>query len=82
MSFDQTDCGNLFHSVGEAIAKLCLSIIFLGHPEERDSRFPRVWLLVLMKDDKYVGWENLMTLKVIRLYLHKMRYEIGSQRSF
>ena len=28
----------------------------------------QVRLLVLIKDDKYVGWENLMALKVIRLY--------------
>ena len=47
---------------------------FLGQTEERDSLFPRVRLLALIKDDKYVGWENLMALKVIRLYLNKMRY--------
>ena len=34
-----------------------------------DSRFSRVRLLVLIKDDKYVGWENLMALKVIILLL-------------
>ena len=52
---------------------------FLGQTEERDSRFPRVRLLFLIKDDKYVGWENLMDLKVIRLYLNKTLYVIGSQ---
>ena len=35
--------------------------------------------LVLIKDGKYAGWENLMALKVIRLYLNKMRYVIGMQ---
>ena len=55
---DQTDCGSLFHSVGEVIAKPRLSMAFLGQTEERESRFPRVRLLVLIKDDKYVGWEN------------------------
>ena len=27
-----------------------------------------------------MGWENLMALKVIRLYLNKMCYVIGSQK--
>ena len=30
-----------------------------------------VRLLVLIKDDKYVGWENLIVLNVIRLYLNR-----------
>ena len=55
---------------------------FLGGTEERDSQFPQVGLLVLIKDNKYVGWENLMALKVFRLYLNKMRYVMGSQFSF
>ena len=80
--YDRTDCGSLFHSVGEAIAKPRLPMAFLGRTEERDSLFPRVRLLVLIKDDKYVGFENLMALKVIRLYLNKMRYVIGNQCSF
>ena len=29
-----------------------------------------------------VSWENLMALKVIRLYLNEMQYVIGSQCSF
>ena len=41
-----------------------------------------VRLLVLIKDDKYVGWENLIVLNVIRLYLNRIRYEMGSQCSF
>ena len=40
---------------------------FLGQIEERDSRFPRVRLLVLIKDDKYIDWDNLMALNVMRL---------------
>ena len=52
---------------------------FLGQTEAKDRRFPRVRLLVLIKDDKYMGWENLMTLKVIRLYLNKMWNVIGNQ---
>ena len=67
---------------GEGIAKPGLPVAFQGQTEERASRFPPVRLLVLIKDDKYVGWENLMTLKVIRLYLSKMQYVIGSQCSF
>ena len=55
---------------------------FLGQTEERDSRFPEVRLLVLIKDDKYVGWENLSVLRVMRLYLNKIWYEMGSQCSF
>ena len=82
MCCDQTDCGSLFHSVGEAIAKPRLPMAFLGQAEGRDSLFPQVWLLVLIKDEKYVGWENLMALNVIRLYLNKMQYVIGSQCSF
>ena len=45
-----------------------LQMAFLRQTEERDSRFPHVRLLVSIKD-KYVGWENLMALKVIRLYV-------------
>ena len=67
-----TDFGSMFHSVGEAIAKPRLPMAFQGQTEERDSRFPRVRLLVLIKDYKYVGWENLITLKVIRLYLNNI----------
>ena len=55
--------------MGEAIAKLHLPMAFLGQTEERDSRFPPVRLLVLIKDDKYVDWENLMAMKVFSLYL-------------
>ena len=55
---------------------------FLGRTEERESRFPRVRLLGLIKDDKYEGWENLIALNVIRLYLNRIRYEMGSQCSF
>ena len=68
--------------MGETIAKHRLPMSFLGQTEERDSKFPRVRLLVLIKDDKYVGWENLMALKVTTLYLNKMRYVMGSQCSF
>ena len=39
-------------------------------------------LVVLIKDDKYVVWENLIALKVIRLYLNKIWYEMGSQYRF
>ena len=38
MYCDQTDCGSLPHSVGEAIAKPRLSMALLGQTEERDSR--------------------------------------------
>ena len=69
MFCDRTDCGSLFHSVGEAIAKPCLPMVFLGRTEERESRFPRVSLLDLIKDDKNEGWENLIALNVIRLYI-------------
>ena len=68
--------------MGEAIAKPRLPMAFLGQTEERDSLFPRVRLLVWIKDDKYMDWENLMALKVIRLYLNKMWSVIGSQCSF
>ena len=63
----------------EAIAKPHLPVAFLGQTEERDTQFS---LLVLIKDDKCVGQENLMALKVIRLYFKKMWYVIGSQCSF
>ena len=36
---DKTDCGSLFHSVGEAIAKPRLPMSFLGQNEEKDSQF-------------------------------------------
>ena len=36
----------------------------------------------MIKDDKYVGWENLIVLNVIRLYLNEIHYEMGSQCSF
>ena len=68
--------------MGKAISKPCLPIPFLGEIRERDSRFPQVRLLVLIKDDNYVGWDNLMALNVMRLYLKKIRYEMGSQCSF
>ena len=71
----QTDCGSLFHLVRETIAKLLLPMAFLGPTEER------VRLLVLIKYDKYVGWENLIALNVIRLNWNKIRYEMGSQCS-
>ena len=66
MCCDGTDYGSLFHTVGETIAKPHLPMAFLRQTEERYSLFPRVRLLVLIKDDKYLGWENLMALKVIR----------------
>ena len=56
--------------MGEATAKPRLLMAVLGQAEERDSCFTSVKLLVLIKD---VGWENIM-----RLYLNKMRYEMGS----
>ena len=52
---DRTDCGGPLHSVGDAIAKHCLPMAFLGQTEERDSQLPRVRLLVLIRDVKYVG---------------------------
>ena len=52
---DRTNCGSLFHSVGEAIAKPDLPIALSGQVEERDFRFPRVRLLVSIKDDMFVG---------------------------
>ena len=67
MCCDWTNCGSLFHLVGEAIAKPCPSMAFPGQTEERNSKFPRVKLLVLIKDEKYVSWENL-ALQVIRLF--------------
>ena len=39
-------------------------------------------LLVFIKDEKYVGWKNLTALNVIRLYINKRLYKIGSQCSF
>ena len=84
MFCDRTDCASLFHKVGEAIAKPHLPMAFLGRTEElkRESRFPQVKLLVMIKDDKYTSWENLIALNVIRLYLNKIRYEMGSQCCF
>ena len=38
MFCDQTDCGSLFHSVGEATAKPRLLMVFLGRSEKRESR--------------------------------------------
>ena len=73
---------SLFHSVGEAIAKPRLPMAFLGRTEERESRFPRVRLLGLIKDDKYEGWENLIALNVIKLYLNRIRYEMGASVIF
>ena len=64
--------------IEDAIAKPRLPMAFLRQAEERDSQFPRVRLLVLLKDDKYVGWENAMALNVMRLYLNKIWYEMGS----
>ena len=46
--------------MGEAIAKPRLPMAFLGRTEERESRFPQVRLLGLIKDDTYEGWENLI----------------------
>ena len=57
--------------MGEAVAKPHLPMAFLGQTEERDSRFLWARLLVLIKDDKYVGWENLMTMDVMRLYFRQ-----------
>ena len=68
--------------MGEAIAKPRLPMAVLGRSEERESRFPRVRLLVLNEDDKYVGWEKLIVLNIIRLYLNRIRYEMGSKCSF
>ena len=54
--WDRTDCGSLFHSWElEAIAKPGLPMAFLGRTEERESQFPQVRLLGLIKDDKYEG---------------------------
>ena len=75
---DRTDCRSLFQS----IAKPHLPMAFLGQTEERESRFPEVRLLDLIKVDKYEGWENLIALNVIRLHLNRLRYEMGSQYSF
>ena len=55
MHCDRTNSRSLFHSISEAIAKPDLPMAFIGQTEERDSRFPRVRLLVLINDDKYVG---------------------------
>ena len=68
--------------MGEAIAKPRQPMAFLGRTEERESRYPRVRLLDLIKGYKYVGWENLIALNVIRLYLNRIQYEMGSQCSF
>ena len=64
--------------MGEAIAKPCLLMAIFERTEEKESRFPRVRLLVLITDDKYVGWKNLIALNVMRLYLNKIRYEMES----
>ena len=53
--------------MGEAIAKPGLPMALLGQTEKRDGRFPRVRLLVLIKDDRYVGWESLVALNEMRL---------------
>ena len=45
---------------------------FLEMKKEK-SQFPQVRLFVLIEDDKYVGWENLIALYVMRLYLNKIR---------
>ena len=66
----------------EAIAKPCLPMAFLGQTEGRNSRFQQVRLLVLIKDEKCVGWENIMALNVMRLYLNKMWYEMGNSVVF
>ena len=47
---------------GKPLQNLAYQYPFLGQTEERDSLFPWVRLLVLIKDDKYVGWENMMAL--------------------
>ena len=65
-----------------ANGKTRLPMAFLGQTEERDSRFPRVRLLVLIKDDKYISWEKFMALKVTILYLNKKLYDMRSQCSF
>ena len=68
--------------MGEAISKPRLPMAFLGQTEERENQFPRVRLLGLIKDDKYEGWENLIALNVIRLYLNRIRYEMGASVVF
>ena len=55
--------------MGEAIVKPSLPMAFLGQTEERESRFPQIRLLGLIKDDKYEDWGNLISLNVIRLYI-------------
>ena len=55
--------------MGEAIAKPRLPMVFLRRTEKRESQFPRVRLLDLIKDDKYVGWENLIALNVASVVL-------------
>ena len=53
-------------------------LAFLGQTEERESQFPQVRLLVMIKDDKYVGWENLIALNVIRLFKQDYGMEWGA----
>ena len=42
----------------EAIAKPHLPMAFLGQIEKRESQFPPVKLQVLIKDDRYVSFEE------------------------
>ena len=49
-----------------------IQLAFLGQTKERESRFPRVRLLGLIKDDKYDGWENLIALNIIKSYLNRI----------
>ena len=55
----------VFHSVGGTIAKPRLSMAFLGRTEERESRFPRVRLLILIKDDGLGEFDSLESNKII-----------------
>ena len=57
---------------GRSHCKTSLTNGLLGQTKERDSWFPLERLLVLIKVDTYVGWENLMALNVMRLCSNKM----------
>ena len=51
--------------MGGAIAKPCLPMVFLGQTEERESRFPQVMLLVLIKDDGLGEFDSPECKKII-----------------
>ena len=61
--------GSLFHSVGEATAKLHYSERLFSLDEETDRRLQRVRSLRLIIEERYGGWLKLMALLVRRLYL-------------